>query len=119
MKKHRKGRYTTLLTEGRLNEYLHAIDIRAHELLNDIISRLAQERILAAIRYGDDEAVVTQKIQIVSKYLTKVLSWRVWNHWMISQSSLEPPIYELCKKIRDKDMDELQAIFNEDPIELS
>ena len=39
MKKHRKGRYTTLLTEGRLNEYLHAIDIRAHELLDDIIPR--------------------------------------------------------------------------------
>ena len=44
MKKHRKGRYTTLLTEGRLNEYLHAIDIQAHELLDDIIPRLAQER---------------------------------------------------------------------------
>ena len=44
MKKHRKGRYTTLLSEGRLNEYLHAIDIRAHELLDDIIPRLAQER---------------------------------------------------------------------------
>ena len=33
----------TLLTEGRLNEYLHSIDIQAHELLDDIISRLAQE----------------------------------------------------------------------------
>ena len=44
MKKHRRGRYTTLLTEGRLNEYLHAIDIQAHELLDDIIPRLAQER---------------------------------------------------------------------------
>lgn len=33
-----------MLTEGRLNEYLHAIDIRAHELLDDIIPRLAQER---------------------------------------------------------------------------
>ena len=44
MKKHRKGRYTTLLTEGRLNEYLHAIDIQAHNLLDDIIPRLAQER---------------------------------------------------------------------------
>ena len=38
MKKHRRGAYTTLFTEGRLNEYLHAIDIRAHELLDDIIS---------------------------------------------------------------------------------
>ena len=44
MKQHRRGRYTTLLTEGRLNENLHAIDIRAHELLDDIIPRLAQER---------------------------------------------------------------------------
>ena len=44
MKKHRRGAYTTLFTEGRLNEYLHAIDIQAHELLNDIIPCLAQER---------------------------------------------------------------------------
>ena len=44
IKKHRRGTYTTLITEGRLNEYLHAIDIQAHELLDDIIPRLAQER---------------------------------------------------------------------------
>lgn len=44
MKKHRRGTYATLLTEGRLNEYLHDIDIQAHELLDDIIPRLAYER---------------------------------------------------------------------------
>ena len=44
MKKHRRGTYTTLFTEGRLNEYLHAIDIQAHNLLDDIIPRLAHER---------------------------------------------------------------------------
>ena len=44
IKKHRRGTYTTLLTEGRLNEYLHDIDIQAHELLDDIIPHLAQER---------------------------------------------------------------------------
>ena len=44
MRKHRCGTYTTLLTEGRLNEYLHAIDIQSHEMLDDIIPRLAQER---------------------------------------------------------------------------
>ena len=53
IKKHRKGRYTTLLTEGRLNEYLHAIDIRAHEMLDTIIPRLAQER-------GIDEVLKAQ-----------------------------------------------------------
>ena len=44
MKKHRRGTYTTLLTEGRWNEYLHDIDIQAHKLLDDIIPRLAHER---------------------------------------------------------------------------
>ena len=44
MKKHRRGAYTTLFTEGRLNENLHAIDIQAHELLDHIIPRLAKER---------------------------------------------------------------------------
>ncbi|MBQ1982443.1 MAG: TnpV protein [Clostridia bacterium] len=34
MKKHRRGKYTTLLTEGRLNEYLHKIDLQAHEMLD-------------------------------------------------------------------------------------
>ena len=44
MKKHRRGTYTTLLTEGRLNEYLHEIDLQAHAMLDDIIPRLAKER---------------------------------------------------------------------------
>ena len=43
MKKHRRGTYTTLLTEGRLNKYLHAIDVQAYELLDTLITRLAQE----------------------------------------------------------------------------
>ena len=50
MKKHRRRTYTALLTEGQLNEYLHAIDIQAHEMLDTIIPRLAQER-------GIDEAL--------------------------------------------------------------
>lgn len=44
MKKHRRGTYTTLLTEGRLNRYLHEIDLQAHAMLDDIIPRLAKEQ---------------------------------------------------------------------------
>ena len=44
IKKHRRGKYTTLLTEGRLNEYLHEIDLQAHALLDDIIPHLTKER---------------------------------------------------------------------------
>ena len=38
MKKHRQGTYTTLLTEARLNEYLHEIDLQAHAMLDDMNS---------------------------------------------------------------------------------
>ena len=44
IKEHRKGRYTTLLSECRLNEYLHKIDLEANEMLESIITRLATER---------------------------------------------------------------------------
>ena len=44
IKQHRRGRYTTLLTEGKLNARLHEIDLEANEMLETIISRLAAER---------------------------------------------------------------------------
>lgn len=74
--------------------------------------------ILASIAYKDDETTVDKKIKIVSKYLTKILSWRVWNHWMISQSALETPMYELCKEIRGKSIEDLKNILASDPIEI-
>ena len=44
IKQHRRGRYTTLLTEGKLNARLHEIDLEANEMLETIIPRLAIER---------------------------------------------------------------------------
>ena len=44
IKQHRRGRYTTLLTEGKLNTRLHEIDLEANEMLETIIPRLAAER---------------------------------------------------------------------------
>ena len=44
IKQHRRGRYTTLLTEGKLNTRLHKIDLEANKMLETIIPRLATER---------------------------------------------------------------------------
>ena len=44
IKQHRKGTYTTLLTEGRLNAYLHEIDVQANEMVEAIVANLARER---------------------------------------------------------------------------
>ena len=44
IKNHRRGRYTTLLTEGTFNARLHEIDLEANEMLETIIPRLVVER---------------------------------------------------------------------------
>ena len=44
LKKHRRGTYTMLLTEFRLNEYLHEIDLQAAEMVERLISELADKQ---------------------------------------------------------------------------
>ena len=42
IKQHRRGTYTTLLTENRLNEHLHGIDKQAHEQIDLHIAHMAE-----------------------------------------------------------------------------
>ena len=44
LKQHKRGTYTTLLTEGKLNAHLHEIDVQANLMLEDIVANLARER---------------------------------------------------------------------------
>lgn len=44
LKKHRRGTYTTLLTEGRLSAHLSAIDQEAHSQVEIITKELAKQR---------------------------------------------------------------------------
>ena len=44
MLKHRRGTYTTILTEGWLNQYLHEIDVQGRELMEHTLSLLVKER---------------------------------------------------------------------------
>ena len=44
IKLHKRGTYTTLLTDGRLNSYLHEIDVQANEMVEAIVANLARER---------------------------------------------------------------------------
>ena len=44
IKQHKRGTYTTLLTEGKLNAHLHEIDAQANEMAEAIVANLAHER---------------------------------------------------------------------------
>lgn len=43
IKKHRRGTYTTLLTENHLNEHLHSIDEQVHEQIDLHIAQMAKQ----------------------------------------------------------------------------
>ena len=43
IKQHRRGTYTTLLTENRLNEHLHRVDVQAHEQIDLHIVQMAKQ----------------------------------------------------------------------------
>ena len=54
IKKHRRGTYTTLLTEGRLNEHLYGIDEQAHEQIYLHITQMAvQMGVTGALKATD------------------------------------------------------------------
>ena len=44
LKQHKRGTYTTLLTEGKLNSHLHEIDVQANAMVEAIVAKLARER---------------------------------------------------------------------------
>ena len=44
IKQYKRGTYTTLLTEGRLNAHLHEIDVQANSMIEAIVANLAEER---------------------------------------------------------------------------
>ena len=44
LKVSQKGRYTTLLTQGELNAYLHQIDEQAIEMMETLITQLVKTR---------------------------------------------------------------------------
>ena len=62
IKQYKRGTYTTLLTEGRLNAHLHESDVQANEMVEAIVANLARER-------GIDEEL---KVSDVHKWVAEM-----------------------------------------------
>ena len=60
LKHYKRGTYTTLLTEGRLNAHLHEIDVQANEMVEAIVANLAEATIFEyAFKLGMQIAIET------------------------------------------------------------
>ena len=99
------------------NVYIHIMELIESRNVTDYLYlivnadygfTLQPALIMASIAYGDSDDTIAAKIKEVSKYLSKILSWRIWNHWLTSQNQMESKIYELCKQIRNMSVPELK-----------
>lgn len=67
-----------LINDRNTKDYLYLV------VNSDYGFTLQPAVILATVKYQDSDEVILEKLKIVSKFLTKVLSWRVWNHWVMT-----------------------------------
>lgn len=72
--------------------------------------------IMAAINECDSPDIMDEKIHLVSKYICKMLTWRVWNQRSTAQSYLETSVYDFCIKLRGQDVNELRTFLSSDPM---
>lgn len=54
LKEHKKSHYTTLLTTGKLNSYLHDIDVHATEMYDRLVKQLAEQQGITEQLKADD-----------------------------------------------------------------
>lgn len=54
LKEHKKSHYITLLTTGKLNSYLHNIDVHATEMFGRLVKQLAEQQGITEQLKADD-----------------------------------------------------------------
>ena len=62
IKEHSRGTYATLLTEFRLNEYLHEVDVKARETVSRITAELAQNSGITEAMKASDPMLWVQEM---------------------------------------------------------
>lgn len=78
-----------------------------------IATSLSYPLLLAPLKIGDDDAVVTLKIDMVARYIETFVVRRSLNFRKFAASSIRYTMYTLVKEIRNKDVDELRQILSD------
>ena len=81
LKKHRRGRYSALLGEGRLNAYLSEIDGQAHEMLSSLIVELAKSQGIDEHLKATDQILWVQMMNNVKTQVEEIVSKEIIFHF--------------------------------------
>lgn len=73
LKGHKKSHYTTLLTTGKLNSYLHDIDVQAQEIYNRLIKQLAEKQGVTEQLKSENQMLWVQQINNISNQVREIV----------------------------------------------
>ncbi len=74
LKEHKKSHYTTLLTTGKLNSYLHDIDVRATEMYDILVKQLADNQGITEQLKTDDMMTWVQSMNNIANQAREIVN---------------------------------------------
>ena len=73
LKEHRRGMYTSLLTQDRLNEHLHEVDVQSRNLLNSMLPQIAKERSVDELLKFDDPMKWVREMNAIKAEVEEII----------------------------------------------
>jgi len=74
---------------------------------------LQYQIILSAIKSDDTQDIINKKIKMVSCFIDQFMSIRIFNFKTVDYSSIKYTVFNITKRIRNKDVGELAAILKD------
>lgn len=74
IKQYKPAFYTTLLTQCKLNSYLHDVDVRATEMYDTLVKQLAKQEGVTEKLKASDMMLWVQKMNNISNRATEIVN---------------------------------------------
>ena len=73
LKFHRRATYTSLLTEGKLNEHLYLVDVEANEMLDEIINSSIKDSALSEKLKAENQMEWVKIMNSIKAYAEEIV----------------------------------------------
>lgn len=77
IKQYKPAFYTTLLTQCKLNSYLHDVDVRATEMYDTLVKQLAKQEGVTEKLKSTDMMLWVQKMNNISNRATEIVNTNI------------------------------------------
>lgn len=74
LKENHRVIYYNLLTSGKLNSYLHNIDVRSTEMYDNLVSQLAEKQSITEQLKAENQVLWVQKINNIANHVRKIVN---------------------------------------------